>query len=51
MSVVQYQIRNLSNDKSSPVEWLVKFYYSCFGVSREAFFEGIIPSYLCNISF
>jgi hypothetical protein len=47
MSVVQYQTRDLSNDKNSAVEWLIKVNYICFGTSRGALFSGINAQLFC----
>jgi hypothetical protein len=41
--------KNLSDDKSSAVEWLIKLNYICFGISGEAFCAGLMLSYFSNI--
>jgi hypothetical protein len=36
--------------KNSAIGRLVKFNYTCFGISREAFLTGLMPCYFSNIS-
>ncbi len=49
--MVQYQIRNLSNDRKSAVEQLMKLSFQFLWCKQGSFLEGLMPSYFSNILF